>query len=67
MGYVKDDDAEDINYDDLSKSIDDVVTKYIESPDDIFKIWIEKDNLDLFKKYEKRWVLKNYPARRIVP
>lgn len=49
-----------INYDDLSKSIDDVVTKYIDSPDDIFKIWIEKDNLEMFKKFEKRYAFYNF-------
>jgi len=41
-----------INYDDLSKSIDDTVDKYLDDPDKIFPIWIEKDNLDMFKKNE---------------
>ena len=49
-----------LNYDDLSKSVDDVVTKYLENPDDIFKIWIEKDNLDLFKKYEKKYAYYDF-------
>ena len=55
-----DDSSMYINYDDLSKSIDDVVTKYIESPDDIFKIWIEKDNLEMFKKFEEQYAFYNF-------
>jgi len=49
-----------INYDDLSKSIDDVVDKYLENPDDIFKVWIEKDNLNMFKKFEKKYAFYDY-------
>jgi len=38
---------------DVKRTIENVVDKYVSRPDEIFKIWIENDNLELFQK-EKR-------------
>jgi hypothetical protein len=38
------------HYDDLKRSVENVVEKYLDSPDDIFIKLIEVDNLELFKK-----------------
>jgi len=49
-----------LNFDNLKNSIDDVVSKYVDSPDDIFPIWIKTDNLEMFKKMEKKYAFYDY-------